>query len=242
MTEPTTPAPSARSTQQHAAAAPGGRRRDDPQLVVDLLGALSYAQLSGFEELAADAQMTPQLRPKLDFARLAVAMFARCEAVGARLAELGMPPDEAMAPFAAAIDAFHERTAPSDWLEGIVKVYVGDGILRDYHLEMAGRLVGPDRDFIVELLSPVGEPVAVLSAVHDAVGADGRVHGRLSLWARRIMGETLQCIQSVAVERDSLTGLLVGGEPGADLNETGRMFTRLTEAHTKRMQQLGLTP
>ena len=35
------------------------------EAVVDLLGALSYAQLSGFEALAADAAMTPHLRAKL---------------------------------------------------------------------------------------------------------------------------------------------------------------------------------
>ena len=36
------------------------------------------------------------------------------------------------APFVAAIDEFHARTAPSDWLEGLVKAYVGDGIAVDF--------------------------------------------------------------------------------------------------------------
>jgi hypothetical protein len=38
--------------------------------------------------------------------------------------------------------------------------------------------------------------------------------------------------------------LLVGGgsgRAGGDLAEIGRMFTRLTEAHTERMGRLGLT-
>jgi hypothetical protein len=233
---PAPPAPGAPTETRGTASA------DDPQVVIDLLGALSYAQLSGFEALAADAQMTPHLRAKLAFGRLAVGLFGRCERVGARLLELGVSHEEAMAPFAGTIDAFHERTAPSDWLEGVVKSYVGDGIVRDFHIEMATRLVGPDRDFIVDMLAPVGEPTAILLEVREAVAAEARVHGRLSLWARRIMGETLQSIQSLAVERDSLTGLLLGGEPGADINETGRMFTRLTEAHTLRMRDLGVAP
>jgi len=50
--------------------------------------------------------------------------------------------------------------------------------------------------------------------------------------------------QQVAAERDALTMLLVGGGdlPGADLAELARMFARLTDEHTKRMQRLGLTP
>ena len=214
----------------------------DPHAAVDLLGALSYAQLSGFEALAADAHMTPHLRAKLIFARLAVGMFGRCERVVARLADLGVTEAEAMAPFAATIDAFHARTAPSDWLEGIVKAYVGDGILRDFHVEMATHLSGPVRDFIIDMLADVVESPDIVSQVQEAIAADPRVHGRLSLWGRRIMGETLQAVQSVAVERDSLTALLVGGEPGSDINETGRMFARLTAAHQQRMTTLGLTP
>ena len=54
--------------------------------------------------------------------------------------------------------------------------------------------------------------------------------------------DRLQAVQSVAVERDALTALLVGGVPGSDINETGRMFARLTAAHQQRMTTLGLTP
>ena len=53
------------------------------------------------------------------------------------------------------------------------------------------------------------------------------------------MGEALSQAQAVAVDRDALSALLVGG--GVDLGEVGRMFTRLTENHQKRMGRLGLT-
>jgi hypothetical protein len=48
--------------------------------------------------------------------------------------------------------------------------------------------------------------------------------------------------QRVAANRDGISTLLVGGadRPGADLAELGRMFARLTDDHTKRMQALGL--
>ena len=62
------------------------------------------------------------------------------------------------------------------------------------------------------------------------------------------MGEMLSQAQRTAAERDALSNLLVGGlggqvqgMPGFDLAEVGRMFARLTENHTRRMQALGLS-
>ena len=80
--------------------------------------------------------------------------------------------------------------------------------------------------------------------MRDATPADPRVSGRLALWGRRLVGEALSQAQQVAAERDALTTLLVGGGtfPGADLAELGRMFARLTDEHTRRMQRLGLPP
>ncbi|MFD9246250.1 tRNA 2-methylthio-N6-isopentenyl adenosine(37) hydroxylase MiaE-like protein, partial [Streptomyces sp. NPDC059556] len=47
--------------------------------------------------------------------------------------------------------------------------------------------------------------------------------------------------QRVVAERDALSTMLVGGvADGFDLAEVGRMFSRITEAHTKRMAALGL--
>ena len=46
----------------------------------------------------------------------------------------------AMAPFVEAFDAFHARTASSDWLEGLVTAYVGDGLAADFYTEIAAFL------------------------------------------------------------------------------------------------------
>ena len=42
-----------------------------------------------------------------------------------------------MEPFVAPIDGFHESTAPADWLEGLMKAYVGDGVGADFYREIA---------------------------------------------------------------------------------------------------------
>jgi hypothetical protein len=74
--------------------------------------------------------------------------------------------------------------------------------------------------------------------VRAATAADPAVAGRLALWARRLVGEALIQAQRVAVERDALTELLVGGS--GDLASMGRLLVRLTDGHTARMQALGL--
>ena len=38
------------------------------------------------------------------------------------------------------LEAFHDHTAPADWLEGLVKAYVGDGFAADFYREVAAYL------------------------------------------------------------------------------------------------------
>jgi hypothetical protein len=101
--------------------------------VVDLLGVIAYGEMSAFERLSEDAKMAPGLPDKAELARMASTEFAHFEGLRQRLVELGADPFEAMAPFVAPFDAFHLRTAPADWLEGLVKAYVGDGLAADFY-------------------------------------------------------------------------------------------------------------
>src|SRR3954449_5699800 len=99
----------------------------DKRAVVDLLGALAYAELTAFDRLAEDARLTPSLEGRAALARMAAAEIGHHGRLSDRLRELGADPSAAMAPFVPALDAFHESTRPSNWLEGLVKAYVGDG-------------------------------------------------------------------------------------------------------------------
>ncbi|MFP5346290.1 MAG: ferritin-like fold-containing protein [Actinomycetes bacterium] len=213
------------------------------QGVVDLLGALAYGELTAFVRLAGDAELAPTLPEKWALGRMAVTEFGHFELLRRRLQDLGTDPEQAMQPFVAPVDAFHERTTPSDWLEGLVKAYVGDGIATDFYREISAYVDDDTRTLVHAVLDTARHSEFVVAAVRGAIQADPRVAGRLALWGRRLVGEALSQAQRVAADRDGLTGLLVGGagRPGADLAEIGRMFTRITEAHTARMERLGLT-
>ncbi|MFL6178572.1 MAG: ferritin-like fold-containing protein, partial [Actinomycetes bacterium] len=156
--------------------------------------------------------------------------------------ELGVDAETAMRPFVAPLEAFHASTAPADWLEGLVKAYVGDGIAADFYREISVLLDDETRELVLEVFDDTGHSEFVVAKVRAAIDADPRLGGRLALWGRRLMGEALSQAQRVAAERDALAALLAGapGEGGMDLVELGRMFTRITEQHTKRMAALGL--
>jgi hypothetical protein len=210
--------------------------------VVDLLGVIAYGEISAFDRLAEDARLAPTLADKLALSKMAAVEFGHVEALLARMTALGAEPMDAMAPFVKAFDVFHAKTAPSNWLEGLVKAYVGDGLAADFYREIAAFVDAGTRDLILESLQDAGQSAFVVDRVRRAIDADPRVGGRLALWGRRLMGEALSQAQRVAADRDALSALLSGGvdRPGMDLAAIGRMFARLTENHAKRMESLGL--
>ncbi|GAB3199567.1 ferritin-like domain-containing protein [Nocardioides hungaricus] len=218
---------------------------EDPQYreaVVDLLGAIAYGEISAFERLAEDAKLAPTLEDKVAIASMATAEFAHVARINERLVALGADPFEAMAPFRAPIDRFHEYTAPADWYEGLIKAYVGDGLANDFYREIAAYLDADTRDLVIASMEDSGHAAFVVGRVRSAIAGDPRLGGRLALWARRLMGEALTQAQRVTADRDALTALLAGGvdRPGLDLAAIGRMFTRITERHAERMTELGL--
>jgi hypothetical protein len=172
--------------------------------------------------------------------RTAVDFFTHFEQLAVRLEDMGVRVEDAMAPFLEVIDEYHDRTRPTDWLEGLVKAYVGDGLARDFYREIAQYVDEDTRQFVFAILEDHGQGAFIVAEVREAIAAEPRVAGRLALWGRRLVGEAIQRAQRVGGEHDALAMLLVGGESGADLVELGRMFSRLTDAHTRRMQRMGL--
>jgi hypothetical protein len=219
--------------------------RDGPlsAAVVDLLGVLCYGELTAFFRLSADAETAPNLSAKTELGRMAVVEFGHFERLRGELLDRGVDPEDAMRPFTVAIDAFHERTAPSTWLEGLVKAYVGDGIASDFYRELSAYLSPSVFELVDQVLDDGEQSEFVVAMVRGAIEKDPRISGRLALWGRRLVGEALSQAQQVAADRDELVALLVGspGKAGIDLAELSKMFTRITESHVRRMDRLGLS-
>ncbi|KII00582.1 hydroxylase [Streptomonospora alba] len=232
--------------------------------VIDLLGLLAYARLVAFFRLAGDAELAPTLASKGALADLAAAEHANYRRLHDRLAELDVQPESAMEPFSVPLDAWHARTEPQSWLESLVKAYVGDGIAGDFYGKIADLCDEQTQELVRDTLVESGRAEFVASQVRSAIAEDPALAGRLSLWARRLVGEALSQAQSVASRRPELAALLGSGvrsvaseadthaadgtedadvseAQAADLATVSRIFADLTESHTARLEAMGLS-
>jgi len=206
--------------------------------VIDLLGALAYGELSAFDHLADDAGLAPSLAGRTQMSALAAEEFAHYRQLAERLTDLGARPEDAMAPFVAALETYHSLTKPVTWLESVVKAYVGYGLAGDFYREVAGLVDDDTGRLIKDVLSDAGRAEFAVREVEAAVAAQPAVAGRLALFGRRLVGEAISQTQHVLADRDSLMLLLVEGT--GDLAGVSALITRITDRHAERMAALGL--
>jgi hypothetical protein len=206
--------------------------------LIDLLALLAYGELRAFDQMAADARLAPDLRRRAVLSEMAAAEIGNFRRLAARLTALGVDPENAMRPFVPPLEHYHHQTEPKDWLEALAKAYVGDGIADDFYREAALCLDSPDRELVLDVLHDTRYADFAAGEIRDAIGADPKVANRLSMWARRLVGEGLSQAQRVAGERPALAVLIAGR--AAEQDGLTALFKRLTSAHTTRMGVVGL--
>lgn len=205
------------------------------EAVIDLLGLLALGELLAFERMVADARLAPDLGRRAALSEAAVGEIRNYRLLADRLQELGADPGEAMAPFKEAFRSFDASTAPRDWLEALVKVYLGDAVADDFFRVVSAGLDEKDRTLIETVLAETGASDLAAEEIRAAVEADAAVTGRLSLWARRLVGEGINRAQGVAAANERLIAIIVG-----DGGTLDALLRRLTRAHQDRMKSVGL--
>lgn len=198
-----------------------------------LLGAVAYGELTAFTRLAADAERAPDLAGRAALASLAAIEMDHYGRVRDHLEARDVEVVAAMTPFVVPLDAFTRRTEPADWAESLVSAHLGRGIATDLQLDLAGLLTGDEADLVRTVAPDPGHEDFAAGQVR-ALCADERTHARLSMWGRRLLGETLAAAVSVLDDHPGAAELVGAGGGRAAL------FKRLKSQHGKRMHALGL--
>ncbi|WP_028936822.1 ferritin-like fold-containing protein [Pseudonocardia spinosispora] len=206
--------------------------------LADLLGALAYGELSAFDRLAEDARTAPTLVTRAALAKMAGAEIGHYRLLEEHLRTLGVAAETAMAPFVTALDGYHRSTAPHDWLESLVKVYLGDGLAADFYSAVAGWLPEPTGSLVRKVLADTGHGAFAEREVAAAIEQNRQVRDRLALWGRRLLGEAITQAQYVVADRDELAELFVRGF--GDMSGIAVLFKKLQLQHNRRMGALGL--
>ena len=205
--------------------------------VNELFSLLAYGEVAAFYRLTDEARMAPDLRGRINMARMAAAEMGHYDLVRDTLEARGVDVLAAMARYAPALEQYHRLTMPSTWLEALVKTYVGDAMAADLYRAIAGSLPDEVADVVRAVLAETGHSQFVVAEVRSAVTASSRQRSRLALWSRRLLGEAITQAQYVMADHDELVDLvLVGG----GLGHLTDFFDRLQRTHDERMQQLGL--
>lgn len=206
--------------------------------VNELLALLAYGEVAAFYRLTDEARMAPNLRGRINMARMAAAEMGNYDLLSAALESRGVDVLPAMTRYAPVLENYHRLTMPSTWLEALVKTYVGDAMAADLYLAIAGSLPEDVADVVRAVLADTGHSQFVVAEVRAAVTSSGRQRSRLALWSRRLLGEAITQAQYVLADRDDLADLVVTGSGG--LTRINDFYDRIQRTHGERMEQLGL--
>lgn len=200
--------------------------------LVHYLGHGAYLQLSFFETLGHAMATAPSTESKERISRVAAIALARHHELVEELERLGESPSPAMEPFVDPVDDFQRVSLGDDWFETLLSYYVSSGILDDALRSIAQGLPGDYPRRFDQLFSDEEPHRIVTAELSGALEANPRLASRLALWGRRLVGDVLLATR-VALD---LPENLAPDDPKLE-----PILTELIAAHTRRMDELGLT-
>ncbi len=209
-------------------------RVDFAELAPDIdtfFGQSAYLQLGYFETLTRLIRYTPSLEEKALLVRAASAALHKHRALVDMILDRGGDPNEIMAPFKDDLDAFRRKTIGVRQRETLLAVYLTSGMLDDFYQALA-KSYGDDAKHAAEILDyDADDRSSIEPLLHESIAADDEMRWMLSMWGRRLVGDTL------LVARSALADGRLDSQAEAQVEP---VFTKLMHAHAKRMEALGL--
>lgn len=194
------------------------------------LGQAAYLQLGYFETLSELIAPTPELTHKESLSVAAGAALIKHRELLSVIRERGDDPLDLMLPFREPLDAFRRATHGARPLETMLSVHITAGMLDDFYLALSASYASTG-DRVAEILRADNDRQALTQIISDAITADDEWKSLLSLWGRRLVGDTL------LVARGALRPRTLDA---AEESKVEPVFTELLGAHSRRMATIGL--
>ena len=126
-----------------------------------------------------------------------------------------------------------DRLESTRWYEGVGTVYVVTGFTRDFWHRLAEGYDPEVTKVLQDILADRGDEDLMAGVLERFLAVDARYSSRLSLWCRRLVGDTmLMC-------RDGLSALEMA-QADAEIR-LEPVLTDVVALHTRRLDRLGLT-
>lgn len=123
------------------------------------------------------------------------------------------------------------RLKAERWYERVTTCLVVDGFLMDFYQTIASGLPEPLSAQLAPLFTEPEEQELLHEVLQRVLLLDDGYVSRVSLWARRLVGDTMLIARSVLPER----------KWGNDGDRLEPVFTDVIAHHTRRLDRLGLT-
>ncbi len=200
--------------------------------ILPFLGLTAYLQLELYEAAARAVAGAPHLESKEVLARVAGVTLQKHQKLTDELRRRGCEPHEVMQPYTEVIDRYIARIDVSDWHQHVLSIYLVGGLFDGFFASLAGGLKDSYRSEAVAILREHTGRDELAQLLAAEIAADPPLAHRLSLWGRRLVGDTLLVSRAVLTLSERREFVASEVEP---------VFTELTADHTRRMNDLGLT-
>lgn len=195
---------------------------------ISTVGLFAYGALAAMTRLAKDGDQAPNTRFHVELAGLANLAYQQFKEMDSYAAKNGFSIIEAAGQYAGTFDELDHRTRPSNWWERSLKSYVVIGVFSDILRELNGRhQIFDDSNVVWDL----GHGAWVREILTPMTAADPQLASRLSLWARRVAGETFGLARAT---------LFTYPELAIDPESADQIVEFATKRNLERLEQVNL--
>jgi DNA-binding ferritin-like protein (Dps family) len=201
--------------------------------LISVLGAVAYGERKAHDKALERASAASDDGERRVWRTIAAEELRHHKGFVRRLEALGADPERAMAPFKAALDAYHERPVDTDEVAGAVADLLGEGIATDL-LGWLRKVADPDTAAFVDtvLADEAGHEARAAAEVRRLMASSPAGRRRAAAGARHML---LRMARSGAGRRAHLLAFL-------GLGRAHELVLSLAAGYARRLGMLGIGP